>query len=88
MEKKKKISVCFTPDQFEKYTDIKATVVVVDLLRATTVISTAFEYGINSIIPVKTIEEALDYKNKEGYIIAAERNTNPVKGFLYGICMS
>jgi 2-phosphosulfolactate phosphatase len=80
----KKISVCFTPDQFEKYGDGTSTVVIVDLLRATSVISTAFSCGIEAIIPVQTIEQALAYKDKEGYILAAERNTEPVEGFEYG----
>ena len=84
MTNKKNISVCFTPDQFEKYADGKSIVVIVDLLRATTVISTAFENGINAVIPVQTLEEALAFKNKEGYILAAERNTKPVEGFAYG----
>ena len=84
MESKKKISVCFTPDQFEKYADEKSTVVIVDLLRATSVISTAFEYGVKYVIPVQTLQEALAYKNKEGYILAAERNTKLVEGFIYG----
>ena len=84
MESKSNISVCFTPDQFEKYADEKSTVVIVDLLRATSVISTAFENGINSVIPVQTLKEALEYKDKEGYILAAERNTKPVEGFAYG----
>ena len=84
MASKKNILVCFTPDQFEKYADGKSTVVIVDLLRATSVISTAFENGINAVIPVQTLEKALEYKNKEGYILAAERNTKPVEGFAYG----
>ncbi len=62
MLEQKKISVCFTADQFDKYADGKSTVVVVDLLRATTVISTAFMEGVEAIIPVQTLEEALYYK--------------------------
>ena len=34
MNDKKNISVCFTADQFHKFSDGKSTVVVVDLLRA------------------------------------------------------
>ena len=80
----KNISVCFTADQFEKYADGKSTVVVIDLLRATSVISTAFSEGVKAIIPVQTLEEALSYKGREGYIVAAERNAKPIKGFNYG----
>jgi 2-phosphosulfolactate phosphatase len=84
MVNKKNISVCFTVDQFENYADGKSTVVVVDLLRATSVISTAFECGVSAIIPVRTLEEALRYKNVENHIIAAERNTLLIEGFDYG----
>ena len=84
MLEQKKISVCFTADQFEKYADGKSTVVVIDLLRATSVISTAFSEGVKAIIPVQTLEEALSYKGREGYIVAAERNAKPIKGFNYG----
>ena len=84
MSKLKKISVCFTAEQFEKYADEKSTDVIVDLLRATTVISTAFYEGVDAIIPVQTLEEALYYKGKEGYIVAAERNAKPIEGFDYG----
>jgi len=84
MANKKNISVCFTIDQFEKYADGKSTVVVVDLLRATSVISTAFECGVSIIIPVRTLEEARRYKGVENHIIAAERDTLPIEGFDYG----
>ena len=84
MSKKKNISVCFTADQFKKYADGKSTVVVIDLLRATSVISTAFMEGVKAIIPVQTLDEALSYKGKEGYIVAAERNAKPIEGFDYG----
>jgi len=84
MSEQKNISVCFTSDQFEKYADGKSTVVVVDVLRATSVISTAFMEGVKAIIPVQTLEEALSYKGKEGFIVAAERNAKPIDGFDYG----
>ena len=84
MSIKKNIQVCFSTDQFEKYAHEGSTVVVVDLLRATSVISTAFECGVKAVIPVVTPEEALAYKNIEDYIIAAERNTLRLEGFDYG----
>ena len=84
MQKRKNIKVCFSADQFENYTDGESTVVIVDLLRATSVISTAFEFGIKDIIPVRTLEETLKYKGFKNHIIAAERNTLLVEGFKYG----
>ena len=73
MLEQKKISVCFTADQFEKYADGKSTVVVVDVLRATSVISTAFMEGVVAIIPIQTLDQALSYKGKEGYIVASNK---------------
>lgn len=69
----RKLEVIFTPSLFE-YRQIKENyiVVIVDILRATTSICTAFEWGVRSIIPVKTIQEAKDYKDK-GYMVAGER---------------
>ena len=84
MDEKRNISVCFTADQFDKFSDGKSTVVVVDILRATSVISTAFMYGVKEIIPVQSLEKALFYKGKKGYIVGAERNAKPIDGFDYG----
>ena len=84
MSSTKNIQDCFSTSYFKKYADGLSTVVVIDLLRATSVISTAFEWGIDSVIPVTTLEEALEYKKFENYIIAAERNTLRIDGFDYG----
>ena len=84
MNEKKNLSVCLSINQFNMYADKKSIVVVVDLLRATSVISTAFECGVKAVIPVETPEEALTYKNIPNHIIAAERNTLKIDGFDYG----
>lgn len=78
------IKVCFSIDNFHKYSNNKSIVVVVDILRATSVISTAFEHGIKDIIPVKSLKDILKYKNKKNHILAAERNTIRIDGFKYG----
>jgi 2-phosphosulfolactate phosphatase len=44
----------------------------------------AIERGVEKIIPVSTIEDALDYKGKENHLLAAERNGKIVSGFDYG----
>ena len=46
--------------------------VVIDILRATTSICTAVNNGAKAIIPVKTIEEAKEYKDK-GFLVVGER---------------
>jgi len=48
-------------------------VVIIDILRATSAICSAFANGVRSIIPVESISEARDYKNR-GYLVAAERD--------------
>ena len=78
------INVCLSTSLFPLYNEGNKLVVVVDILRATTVISTAFHYGIKDLIPVSEVEEAQGYLNKEGYIVAAERNAEPIEGIPYG----
>jgi 2-phosphosulfolactate phosphatase len=68
------IEVCFTPKLFaEIFTKENFLVVLVDILRATTSICTAFSNGVSSIIPVGDMEEARDYKEK-GYMVASEQD--------------
>ncbi|MFO7658002.1 MAG: 2-phosphosulfolactate phosphatase [Bacteroidales bacterium] len=73
MQQKNKIEVCFTPAVFPEFENPEAIVVIVDILRATSAICTAFMNDADRIIPVGTLEEALAYKNK-GYLVAAERD--------------
>jgi len=80
---KKHVEVCITPENYHLYEEYNEIVVVIDVLRATSAICTAFDYGVESIIPVSTIEEARDYKSK-GFIVAAERNGEIVEGFDLG----
>lgn len=58
-------------------------VVVIDVLRATTAISTGLHHGVEKIIPVETVEEARAFQLK-GMIAAAERNGQIVEGFDMG----
>ena len=77
------IEVCFSPRQFELYKEHFDICVVIDVLRATSAICSGIENGINQIIPVATIAEAKELKDK-GYIAAAERNGEVVDGFDFG----
>ena len=80
----RRLNVCLTSDLFHHYDEGDKLVLVVDILRATSVISTAFHYGISELIPVSSLEEAKQYVNKEGYIVAAERNAEPIEGIPLG----
>ncbi|MDO9001700.1 MAG: 2-phosphosulfolactate phosphatase [Bacteroidota bacterium] len=77
------IEVCYTPQAYPLFHNPNAIVVVIDILRATSAITTAFFNGVEKMIPVATVEEALEYKNK-GYLVAAERNGEVVDGFDFG----
>lgn len=73
MKEIRKIEVCFSPAIFKEYRNPQAVAVVVDILRATSAIVTAFMNGVSRIIPVETLQEAEEYK-KKGYLVAAERD--------------
>ncbi len=83
MDNRKRIEVCFTPGEYAYYKDEFEIVVVIDVLRATSAICAAFDNGIASIIPVPTVEEAWEYKQK-GYLAGAERKGQIVEGFDFG----
>lgn len=68
-----KIEVCFSPSVFSHFDSTNKIVVVVDILRATSVICTMFKNGVKEIIPVRDVEEARAYKEK-GFLVVAERN--------------
>jgi len=77
------VSVCLSPLLVNLH-DFKGKIaVVVDVLRATSTIITAFEYGVKSILPVDSIDVCRDFQLK-GYIGAAEREGKKVKGFELG----
>jgi len=70
---KRKIEVCFSPALYQYFENKDAIVVIVDILRASSAICTAFMNGVSNIIPVATLEEAREYKNS-GFLVAAERD--------------
>jgi 2-phosphosulfolactate phosphatase len=68
------LEVCFSPVLLKAGLNReKHNVVVVDILRATTAMCTAFGYGVNSIIPVDNEEKALEMK-KKGWLVAGEQD--------------
>src|SRR5271157_56265 len=61
------IEVCLSPKLFpEILTKENFIVVLVDILRASTTICTAFESGVKAIIPVATTELAKQFKEQDG----------------------
>jgi 2-phosphosulfolactate phosphatase len=70
---KRILETCFSPALYEADRHKGSIIVVIDILRATSAICTAFENGAASIIPVGGVDEAREYK-KKGYLVAAERD--------------
>jgi len=67
------ITVCFSPSQFSYYRYEGCNAVVIDILRATTSICTAFMNGAKEIIPISTVDELKTYTGTKN-LIAAERD--------------
>lgn len=68
------VEVCFSPKLYpELLTKENFIVVLVDILRATTSICTAFENGVKTIIPVASLNEARILKG-QGYLVASEQD--------------
>lgn len=68
------VEVCFSPPLYQyKLTKDDFVTVVVDVLRATTSICAALDYGIKEILPVKGVDVARK-KKEAGYIVACERD--------------
>lgn len=77
------IEVCFSPQSYPLFHNPNAIVVVIDILRATSAITTAFYNGVAKMIPVATVEEAIKYK-ENGFMVAAERDGEVLAGFDLG----
>jgi len=71
--RKRNLDTCFSPALYEPERHAGSIIVIIDILRATSAICTAFEHGASSIIPVATVPEARDFKER-GYLVAAERD--------------
>jgi 2-phosphosulfolactate phosphatase len=70
---KRKLETCFSPALYEADQHTGSIVVIIDILRASSAICTAFANGATSIIPVAEVKEAKKYKER-GYLVAAERD--------------
>ncbi len=78
-----KVEVCLSPELIHLF-DLKGKIVVVtDILRATSCMTTGLASGVAQIKPVATLDECRGLK-EEGYFTAAERNGAKVEGFDIG----
>jgi 2-phosphosulfolactate phosphatase len=69
----RKLETCFAPGLYRPEEHVNSIVVIIDILRASSAICTAFANGALSVLPVADAAEAREYKSK-GYLVAAERD--------------
>jgi 2-phosphosulfolactate phosphatase len=80
-----KIDIIISASDIKKEKIENKTVVVVDMLRATSVITTAMNNGCKGVIPVLTVEDAAEVvrNSKEDFVLGGERNALKIDGFHY-----
>ncbi|MCB2290953.1 2-phosphosulfolactate phosphatase family protein [Clostridium sp. CS001] len=80
-----KIDIIISASDIKKEKIENKTVVVIDILRATSVITTAMNNGCKGVIPVLTVEEASSIvrNSKEEFMLGGERNALRIEGFHY-----
>ena len=76
----KTIDVCLSPELMHLYDARDRTIVVVDVLRATSCMVTAFAHGAQTITPYSDLKECKATKST-GYITAGERDGKKIEGF-------
>ena len=82
-----RIDVHFTPYQTDELVLREKTVVVIDVLRASTTIVTALINGAKEIIPVATVESAVKISGNlfgDVILLGGERNGKMIEGFNLG----
>lgn len=77
------IEVCYTPDLIDQFDVSDKTVVVIDVLRATSCMVAGLGSGVKSITPVASVEEC-EALGAEGYIMAGERGGKKLPQFQLG----
>ena len=79
-----KIETVLSPSLFSQIENLEdKVVVVIDILRATSTITTILANGASAVIPVREESIAEDYKAK-GYLVGGERGGETIEGFDFG----
>jgi len=82
-----KIDVHFTPAEIEPAVLLEATVVVIDVVRATTSIVEALANGLRAVFPTSSTEEAVKLAaslGREDTLLGGERKGLKIEGFDFG----
>jgi 2-phosphosulfolactate phosphatase len=77
------IDIIISSDDIREEKLYDKVVVVIDMLRATTVIITALKNNCSKVVPVVTVEEAIKLSegNRENYVLGGERRALKIEGF-------
>lgn len=79
-----KVDVIIYADEVAQERVMHRTVAVIDVFRATSVIIEALHNGARSVVPVVTVEQAVELKSKfpsQQTVLGGERNTRLIEGF-------
>lgn len=80
-----KLEVCLSPALLHLYDTADCNVVIIDIFRATSTITTALHNGATSVIPVASVEECIAIGNQTtNSITAGERDGKVAAGLAYG----
>lgn len=77
------VDIIISADDIKEKKIFNKSVVVVDMLRATSVIVTAIDNGCKKVIPVLTVDEAVKIaeKDRKMYMLGGERDALKIQGF-------
>jgi 2-phosphosulfolactate phosphatase len=78
------IDICFSPELLPLYKLEGRVAVIVDILRATSSIVTAFASGVTHVFPVAELAECQALGQQHGCLTAAERDGRQAEGFDLG----
>lgn len=78
------LEVCLSPALLHLYDVKNSIVVIIDVLRATSTISTALYNGAAKVIPVASVEECVNIGRQLNGITAGERDGRIAEGLLHG----
>jgi 2-phosphosulfolactate phosphatase len=81
---KNKLFTCLSPALINIYDISNSIVVIIDVLRATSTITTALYNGAASVIPVSSVSKCIELGESVGGITAGERDGKVADGLSYG----
>lgn len=84
MSSKPSLYTCFSPALLDLYEVKNAVVVIIDVLRATSTITTALYNGAKAVIPVDSVAKCIELGKKIDAITAGERDGQIAEGLQYG----